>query len=373
MESLQTQVIVASGLWLAFFFAAALIADTRQDIRWLREIIGALLILFASFFSALVGIFRVDGTVPSSYEQFLRFISQFTLTVVGTKLLCSRARDLLSNAKLLFGGLGLILGGLWLLLTVKPLTKGVLGSEILAQVIYVLAGAGATLLAERLGHPDHRASTAPGPTEVLLNRGGQTPIRVVTAVDLLDREGVVSFATSDFFEYELGKPVFENSVQGQFIKKFFSDRPSQFTESVQSYLESQGVEPESVPAKRVGNKLRYPTGTVARIDIGQTTFLPVALTTADMDCVVRTTVAQYVLGLSHLWEKVRIEANDRRVFVPLMGAGLARLGLSPIAITALIATTFQFENAKQRICQSLDILVGNEEFATIARSNWKID
>lgn len=187
-----------------------------------------------------------------------------------------------------------------------------------------------------------------------------TVIEVVFG-DLFAQAGVRIIAVSEFFESELGKPVSERSVHGAFLTKCFPGG----TESFDGQLERQlkqvvGVE---VHEKSDGKTKRYPIGTTALVTVNRDRYLLFALTETDpATCKVSSNIGLMWDALIKLWRRARTEADGYPVNLPLVGSGLAGLGLPPRDLLNLIILSIVTETKMKEIAQQIRIILRPDKF-----------
>jgi hypothetical protein len=143
---------------------------------------------------------------------------------------------------------------------------------------------------------------------------------------------------NEFFDGELGGHVSERSIHGQFIKQYFSGHPLPFNTLVE--IELKGITSKKIP-RTSGKTEQYPIGTTPVIQVqNDRFFLPAVaytnLTTLKAYCDVPTLWQ----ALAGLWSSVRNNAGGAPVTLPLIGGGLAGVGIPPQQLLHLIILSF---------------------------------
>lgn len=137
----------------------------------------------------------------------------------------------------------------------------------------------------------------------------------------------------------------ENSVHGQFIKKYahddieLSDLKTMIEKSLNEF-DYNFIQLDRSD-KRYGNLKRYPLGSIARI-IGRNgvTFFLLALTEFDKDCKAHCDKHQYIECLLKLFEYYDAHGQGMNLYLYPMGTNMARTGLSKKeALEAVIMIT----------------------------------
>jgi hypothetical protein len=168
-----------------------------------------------------------------------------------------------------------------------------------------------------------RVGVRPRSTE--LSIGSSDTVVSITVGDLMTTPGARVIPVNDFFDCDLGRHVSPRSLHGQFLVQCFPNRGEDFCAAVDAALDRDLA---MVVDRESGRSLRYPIGTVARIDVGEDCYLLVALTHTEVHTLkASATTFDLWRALDGLWERARYLANGREVVVPLVGSGLSGIGL----------------------------------------------
>lgn len=185
----------------------------------------------------------------------------------------------------------------------------------------------------------------------------------VTFGDLFRSQACKVISVNEFFDSDLGDHVSKRSLHGQFITRYFSGHPASFNALVEAEL--QGIPNEDV-ARRSGRTKRYPIGTTPVIQVGNERFFLPAVTHTNL-----TTLKAYCdvstlwQALSGLWSAVRNRAGGAPVAVPLIGGGLAGIGLPPSQILYLIVLSIVSASRESHLASPVHIVLPHVLFDEI--------
>lgn len=163
--------------------------------------------------------------------------------------------------------------------------------------------------------------------------------------------------------------VSRNTLHGRAILRLLSNgRYSEETlnEAIQRSLQQQGVEGTTITreAKRSGNLLRYPVGSVAEVSGSETeTYFFLALSTFDPLLHAKTTNEDYARAIVKLIEYCNSRSQKYPVVLPLIGAGASETQKAETAILAYLIKTLEMH--KDLINSDVHIVVRNSGKETI--------
>ena len=178
--------------------------------------------------------------------------------------------------------------------------------------------------------------------------------------DLFAQEGYRAIAVNEFFDSELGKVVAEESLHGLFLKRCFGGHPESFDKQV-------GEELKGTPSQRVdrpsGKPLRYEIGTCALLTVDVDRYVTFAFTETDvMTCKASADVNMLWRSLDGLWKKARIETGGKSLNVPLVGSGLAGIGLPTRDLLNLIILSVIVGTKQQQITLRIRIVLWKDRY-----------
>ena len=207
----------------------------------------------------------------------------------------------------------------------------------------------------------HRLALPASRTIRLPNIGSRI---VVRTGDLLAEPSHKVVAVGELFDWEIGDRVSRSSLQGQCIFRLFNGDGAKFRDQVDGALRAQG---EAGIIWRDGERLRFPIGTTAVLDTPpHRLFLP-ALTHSDVDNNWKASASPVDLWttLDSLWRSVRIRANGEPVAIPVIGSGLANVGLPPASVLHFIIQSFVKASSEARVTEQLTIVLTDALYSAV--------
>jgi len=158
-----------------------------------------------------------------------------------------------------------------------------------------------------------------------------------------------------------------------FLQKCFGGHPEPFDKQVDEQLRNVT---SCVVEKVEGKSKCYPIGSTVLITVNQDRYLAFASSKADpKTCKVYADVGMMWEALHALWQRVRIEANGDAVNLPLVGSGLAGLGLPARDLLNLIILSAITETKVKEVTQRIQIVLHRSRFHELNLSDitkhWK--
>lgn len=182
--------------------------------------------------------------------------------------------------------------------------------------------------------------------------------------DLFKAKGVRAIPANVFFDTELGKHVSETSIHGFFINQAFKRESDALYSQIVEKL--NGI-PHKEITRETGRQKQFPTGTCAAIK-GKDGNDYLLLALADTDtttCMASCDVAKMWTALTGLLEKAREELNGRELCLPLMGSGLAKVGLPNRELLQLIILSIVCETKNRQITDAITIVLHKRLYGEI--------
>jgi Domain of unknown function (DUF6430) len=178
--------------------------------------------------------------------------------------------------------------------------------------------------------------------------------------DIFTKDGIRVIAVSEFFDSKLGRPVSEKSLLGIFLQKCFGGHSEPFDRQADEQLKDI----KSCKVEKVEGKSNcYPIGSTALITVNRDRYLTFASAKADpKTCKVYSDVGMMWEALYALWQRVRIESNGDAVNLPLVGSGLAGIGLPTHDLLDLIILSAITETKVKEITQRIRIVLHRDRF-----------
>lgn len=180
---------------------------------------------------------------------------------------------------------------------------------------------------------------------------------------LFAQEGLRGIGMTRYFESELGAPVSEISLHGQFLQQFSKGETKGFDEQLKKQL--GGVSSEDVK-KTTGKTKSYPIGTTALIECKRDKYIVFAFAEADpKTCKASSDLNKWEIAMRELWTRARIESGGHPLNIPLIGSGLSGIGLPARELLNLIVLSAITETKLRKITQTIRIILHRDQFEEI--------
>ena len=185
--------------------------------------------------------------------------------------------------------------------------------------------------------------------------GFDTKIKVKFG-NLLEQEGWKAIGVNDFFDSHVDEDlVSSKSLHGYVINTYWPDRRADWQKQISSTLVT--VDGETVNRLK-GNKRRYPIGATGYATEGDNKFLFVALSKTDVsNNVVSANGEMLIAAVRGMLRKARSVCSYEPLSIPLMGSGLARIGIKNSVILDLIITAILEETRRGRVTGEITVIV----------------
>jgi Domain of unknown function (DUF6430) len=186
--------------------------------------------------------------------------------------------------------------------------------------------------------------------------------------DLFEQDAHLVVGFADTFDTSTDDRVISNSsVQGQLIDRLYGGDARQLDKELRSALARvTPVATERRQNKRLGNLRRYPVGTVAVVGEPHRRVFGVAYSRMGNDLVAKSTVQEWWLSLSNLWDAIYQHGQNESVAIPLVGSGLARLNfLDRQNLLKMIIMSFVARSRESVVCRELRIVIWPPDLADV--------
>lgn len=262
-----------------------------------------------------------------------------------------------------FAALGLI----WLLL--EPVI-GLTGSTI-ELTYWQLIGAAAILGAVWIVIDGFWVSGFLKPEIRITSSGFDTKI-IVKFGDIFEEEGWKAIAVNDFFDSVVDDNlVSARSLHGMMLNRYWAGTIPDWDRQVAEQLSNANGITET---RNVGKQDRYGIGTTAAIRNDRNRFLCVALTHTDTAThEVKANSSDLLQAIHGLLLKARSVCSGDPISIPLLGSGLARIGIKSNILVDLILTAIFEETKANKVTDEIRIVLPKQRASEINLATIKQD
>ncbi|MFC4348850.1 macro domain-containing protein [Kordiimonas lipolytica] len=178
--------------------------------------------------------------------------------------------------------------------------------------------------------------------------------------DFFDQKGWKAIGVNDCFDDIVDDIIVSSkSLHGQVIQKFWGGNSGNWRNQVDTALSQT---PFTTITRNPGRTRRYEIGTTATAIVNENKFLFVALGRTD-ETTHRTsaTAEDLIKAVRGLLVKARNSCSNETIYIPLLGSGLARIGIKNAILVDLILTAV-FEETKQgKVSNSIKIVLPKDK------------
>ena len=177
---------------------------------------------------------------------------------------------------------------------------------------------------------------------------------------------------NDFFDYELGKKLSSLSIHGQMIERVYAHDGEKLSAAID---QSVRHEPYLTVKRADGERKQYPIGTTAVLTESGKKYFLLALSTTDINTFkMSADVGQLWFALTKLWERVRNEANNDIVNVPLIGGAHSGVGIEPKQLLNLLVLSIAVATKQKHITKHIRFVLHADYFDRVdlreVRASW---
>lgn len=209
-------------------------------------------------------------------------------------------------------------------------------------------------------------SAAPKLTHRCKIDGHDTSIEIHIG-DLLESESPMVIPTNTTFDTSIADgTISKDSIQGQFTERFAST--TQLDNLIQEQLRRLEEAGECNPLnllehnKPYGKRKQYPVGTTVEVVIGQRKAYLVAVATFNRDRTARASISEVLEALPCLWRYLSEKGDYGTLWIPIVGAGLARVPATSQVLAQEIIRSFVAANRYDRFCEKLRIVIRTKDY-----------
>lgn len=180
--------------------------------------------------------------------------------------------------------------------------------------------------------------------------------------DIFSEEGCYVIGVNDFFCGDVRpERVSPKSIHGIVVSRFWGLNELEWTKDCREQLVKSGYTgDECLPGEH-----NFPIGTAIHLNRQQQNFIFTALTDTDESYVMTASVSNLVTAIQAALRTARQKCSDERIIMPLLGSGLARVGLSnPMILEVILAATIE-ETHRQKVANQITIILPFSEYGHI--------
>ncbi len=178
--------------------------------------------------------------------------------------------------------------------------------------------------------------------------------------NIFDQSGHLVIGFSDTFDTEIGDVVSKDSMQGQFLVFMYENNQNKLDTDLDALLQNE--ESEEDAEKTRGKNKRYKIGTVVALSGLNRKFFCCAYSRMGADLKATSDINNLWLSLQNLWNKIRVEGEQKTIVMPVMGTNLARVpGISFKLPINLILLSFIVNSRVEPISKELVLMVRQED------------
>ena len=198
-------------------------------------------------------------------------------------------------------------------------------------------------------------------TSVACKLNGRDVTVAIAVGDVFDFDGALIVGSNTTFDTRVSpKLIAENSVQGAFTKRYFTDE-SQLDDEIAGEL--AGIPSQELPGQRQGKSFRYPIGTVARVNPKGKTAYFVAIADINEHGVADGSFERLQVSLAELWVHIGSRGTKEALVMPVLGTGFSRLAQPREQVVREIVRSFVAACSERVFADRLTIVLSPRDVA----------
>ncbi len=181
--------------------------------------------------------------------------------------------------------------------------------------------------------------------------------------NIFDGKGIIVIPVDECLNTHVGDGIINpRSVHGQFIQRYFNEREriKELDGKIQSSLEKQGIigkDIEESQFRKNAKRKKYELGTCVEISDGENKYIWVVATEYDDKNCVKLNRKDYSKVMNELFSFLETHVGDRSIYMPLIGAGNARLNCNPERILHYLIDYFDFSLSEKKLLGGVNIVI----------------
>ena len=162
--------------------------------------------------------------------------------------------------------------------------------------------------------------------------------------DLFKQKNIVVIPVNEYFDTRVDDVIVAHrTIHGKFIDDNFRNNEDTLYQLIDAQIHNiQGRTPVNNRAHPGARTIKYPIGTCANIQIGDTIYVLFALTHFDADDKAFLPKEEFANAIIKLMNHLATISNNRPVYMPLFGTGLSRLNETHQRVLLFIIDTISF-------------------------------
>lgn len=177
--------------------------------------------------------------------------------------------------------------------------------------------------------------------------------------NIFDFPGALIIGSNTTFDTQISKKLIsDKSIQGQFTKRYYGDE-TQLDSELQASLAS--IDHEVLTVNHAGKNLKYPIGTVVRLNPTNRTAYFVAIAHINEHGVAEGTYEQLKVALGNLWVFIGTKGIKESLVVPVLGTGFSRITKPREEVIREIVNSFKAACAEKIFCDKLTIVISPKD------------
>lgn len=175
-------------------------------------------------------------------------------------------------------------------------------------------------------------------------------------------KGCYIIGVNDFFCGEVCEErVSPKSLHGLAVNRFWGLSQDRWNKDLREQLIKAGFDGD----EHVPGQYKFPIGTAIHVKKKQQNFIFTSLTDTDENYVMTASVSNLVTATQAALRTARKKCSDDEIVVPLLGSGLARVGLSaPMIFEVILAATIE-ETNRQKVTNRIKFILPFSEYGHI--------
>ena len=193
------------------------------------------------------------------------------------------------------------------------------------------------------------------------HRLDETDISIEVRVDdIFSLTGAFIISTNTTFDTDMSEELIsEESLQGQFTKKYYDKEEHLDQELVEVLKEEEFILDENKPKK----KERYEIGTVAKVSPRDQLAYFVAIADLNQHGVAYSSLDNVREGLKKVWSYIANQGGFDRLIIPVLGTGRARIQVPrEVMVREIIRSFINARYSENKFCEKLTIVIFEKDY-----------